>query len=88
MDEVVTETDRRFDIIISDSTDPIDRAKRCLRKTSTRVVIVSIRVNLATQNGVAFMQPEEVAQTAGRLDIAFADWHFLQRLFQPMSVVK
>ena len=74
----VTETDRRFDIIISDSTDPIGPGEalftqdfyagchRCLNPGGI----------LVTQNGVAFMQPEEVAQTAGRLDIAFADWHF------------
>ena len=31
---------------------------------------------LVTQNGVVFMQPEEVATTAGRLRGLFADWHF------------
>ena len=74
----VTETDHRFDVIISDSTDPIGPGEalftqdfyagchRCLNPGGI----------LVTQNGVAFMQPEEVAQTAERLDITFADWHF------------
>lgn len=68
----------QFDVIISDSTDPIgpgealfltdfyQGCKRCLAPDGI----------LVTQNGVAFMQPDEVKTTAKRLDRIFEDWHF------------
>lgn len=71
-------TPDRFDVIISDSTDPIGpgealfkedfyaQCKRCLTQGGV----------LVTQNGVAFMQRDEVRTTARRLDRVFADWHF------------
>lgn len=74
----VTETNEKFDVIISDSTDPIgpgevlftstfyDGCKRCLNDGGI----------LATQNGVAFMQPDEVTTTAKRLSPVFADCYF------------
>lgn len=74
----VTETNEKFDVIISDSTDPIgpgevlftstfyDGCKRCLNEGGI----------LATQNGVAFMQPDEVTTTAKRLASVFADRYF------------
>jgi len=74
----VSRTDRQFDVIIADSTDPIGpgealfsgefyrACKRCLAPGGV----------LVTQNGVVFMQPEEVRTTAGYLREIFADWHF------------
>jgi len=74
----VERTDQRFDLIISDSTDPIgpgealftDRfyrgCQRCLNQSGL----------LVTQNGVVFMQPDEAANTAGHLSKLFRDWHF------------
>ncbi len=74
----VRTTAERFDLIISDSTDPIGpgdtlfredfyaHCKRCLNPGGI----------LVTQNGVAFMQLDEVATTARRLQRLFADWHF------------
>jgi len=74
----ITETSEKFDIIISDSTDPIGPAevlftspfyqgcKRCLNDDGI----------LATQNGVAFMQPDEVTTTAKRLAPVFKDHSF------------
>ncbi len=70
--------ERRFDVIISDSTDPIgpgealfshDFYLACRRRLNPGGVLV-------TQNGVAFMQPEELAATARRLAAVFDDWHF------------
>jgi spermidine synthase len=67
-----------FDVIISDSTDPIGPGealfkeafyagcKRCLTPGGV----------LVTQNGVAFMQPEEVETTARRLSRVFDDAYF------------
>ena len=74
----VTDTNEKFDVIISDSTDPIgpgevlftstfyDGCKRCLNEGGI----------LATQNGVAFMQPDEVTTTAKRLGSVFNDRYF------------
>lgn len=74
----VQTTTERFDVIISDSTDPIGpgealfsaefyaACRRCLNPGGV----------LVTQNGVAFIQMEEVTATARYLDQIFTDWHF------------
>lgn len=76
--DFVQKTDERFDLIISDSTDPqgpgevlftqdfYAGCKRCLNPGGV----------LVTQNGVAFMQLDEVTNTAHRLNGLFRDWHF------------
>ncbi len=76
----VASTAQRFDVIISDSTDPIgpgevlfsenfyQACQRCLRPGGV----------LVTQNGTPFMQLDEVRTTAGRMTGLFADWHFYQ----------
>jgi spermidine synthase len=74
----VQTTTERFDVIISDSTDPIGpgeslfsaefyaACRRCLNPGGV----------LVTQNGVVFIQMEEVTATARHLNGIFADWHF------------
>jgi spermidine synthase len=74
----VRQTEARFDVIISDSTDPIGpgevlfqgdfyaACRRCLRSGGI----------LVTQNGVPFLQPNEIRTTARRISPVFADWHF------------
>ncbi|BCX69739.1 MULTISPECIES: polyamine aminopropyltransferase [Pseudomonas] len=76
----VATTTEKFDVIISDSTDPIGPGEvlfsenfyqachRCLNEGGI----------LVTQNGTPFMQIEEVKTTAGRLRSLFPDWHFYQ----------
>lgn len=71
-------TKERFDVIISDSTDPIGpgealfqedyyaSCKRCLNPGGI----------LVAQNGVVFMQLGEVETTARRLGRHFEDWYF------------
>ncbi len=68
----------KFDLIISDSTDPIgpgevlfsenfyEACRRCLNDDGI----------LVTQNGTPFMQLDEVKTTAARMHGLFADWHF------------
>ncbi|MEM1263936.1 MAG: polyamine aminopropyltransferase [Pseudomonadota bacterium] len=77
MDFVAT-TDERFDVIISDSTDPIgpgevlftrDFYAGCQRCLNPGGVV-------ATQNGVAFLQLDEVTTTARRLGAQFSDTTF------------
>ena len=74
----VRECEDRFDVIISDSTDPIgpgdvlftsdfyEHCKRCLTQGGI----------LVTQNGVAYMQLDEVTTTAKRLQPYFTDQSF------------
>ncbi|CAM3110810.1 spermidine synthase [Pseudomonas floridensis] len=76
----VATTEEKFDVIISDSTDPIGPGEvlfsenfyqachRCLNKGGI----------LVTQNGTPFMQLSGVQTTAGRMNGLFADWHFYQ----------
>ena len=73
--DFVAGTDRRFDVAIIDSTDPVGpgevlftdtfygRAKRCLAEGGV----------LVTQNGVPFMQGSELANTMGAFRALFAD---------------
>lgn len=76
--DFVRSTDEHFDVIISDSTDPIgpgealftdDFYAGCKRCLNDGGVVV-------TQNGVAFMQLDEVTTTARRLNNHFADAAF------------
>jgi spermidine synthase len=74
----VQTTEARFDVIISDSTDPIGpgeslftkafyaACKRCLNPGGV----------LVTQNGVVFNQMDEAVATARHLGTLFTDWHF------------
>ena len=74
----VATTEEKFDVIISDSTDPIgpgevlfsenfyQACRRCLNDGGV----------LVTQNGTPFMQLDGVQNTAGRMNGLFADWHF------------
>ncbi|MBP0953506.1 polyamine aminopropyltransferase [Pseudomonas sp. 20GA0080] len=76
----VATTEDKFDVIISDSTDPIGPGEvlfsenfyqachRCLNEGGI----------LVTQNGTPFMQLSGVQTTAGRMNGLFADWHFYQ----------
>lgn len=74
----VAETDRKFDVIIVDSTDPIGPGEvlfteafyaSCRRILTERGVVV-------TQNGVPFLQPEELTTTHRRLSKLFPDAGF------------
>ncbi len=74
----VADTDDRFDIIIIDSTDPLGPGevlfteqfyadcRRCMTEGGV----------LVTQNGVPFIQPEEVTNSAKRLGTVFKDVSF------------
>ena len=72
----VKETEKRFDVIIVDSTDPVGpgevlftdtfygHAKRCLKPGGI----------LVTQNGVPFMQGDELTNTMRAFKALFANW--------------
>jgi spermidine synthase len=76
--DYVRETEDRFDVIISDSTDPIgpgevlfsdDFYAQCKRILNEGGV-------MATQNGVAFFQIDEVTTTSRRMGQHFSDQTF------------
>lgn len=76
--DYVRDTDQRFDVIISDSTDPIgpgevlfsdDFYAQCKRILNEGGVI-------ATQNGVPFFQIDEVKNTHKRMSAHFSDQTF------------
>jgi len=76
----VADCEEKFDVIISDSTDPVgpgevlfsenfyQACRRCLNEGGI----------LAAQNGTPFLQLGEVQTTARRMHGLFADWHFYQ----------
>lgn len=76
--DFVRNAQERFDVIISDSTDPIGPGDVLF----TRDFYASCRLRLnpggvfVTQNGVPFTQLEEVTSTAGFLKGIFTDYHF------------
>lgn len=74
----VNQTNERFDLIISDSTDPIGPGEALFGQEFYAAchICLSRRGVLVTQNGVPFMQLDEAATTASRLGNVFADWHF------------
>lgn len=74
----VNSTDQRFDVIISDCTDPVGPGEvlfssefyaGCKKALNPGGIIVA-------QNGVAFMQPQEVTTTSQRLGHYFSDCTF------------
>lgn len=76
----VADCEEKFDVIISDSTDPVgpgevlfsenfyQACRRCLNEGGI----------LVAQNGTPFLQLGEVQTTARRMHGLFADWHFYQ----------
>jgi spermidine synthase len=71
----VKETDRRFDVIIVDSTDPIGPAIPLFSDAfyaDCRNILTEDGV-VVCQSGVGFVQPDEAQDTYRRLDRLFAD---------------
>jgi spermidine synthase len=68
----------RFDVIISDSTDPHGPAEVLFSQDFYRGCQNCLTPGgvLVTQNGVPFMQTEELLRTASRLQPLFQDWSF------------
>ena len=74
----VRDASAQWDVILVDSTDPIGPGEvlftesfygHCARLLAPGGVLVN-------QNGVPFMQLDELKRTAGAFDAIFADWHF------------
>jgi spermidine synthase len=74
----VRKTDRRFDVILSDSTDPIGPGEALFREDFYAACKCCLAPGgiLVTQNGVPFLQPDEIQATARRISRVFDDWHF------------
>jgi spermidine synthase len=76
----VARSAERFDIVLTDSTDPIGPGEVLFSDDFYRGCRALLDPGgiLATQNGVPFLQPAELVRTAQRLAPHFADWHFFQ----------
>ncbi len=76
--DYVRSTDSRFDVIITDSTDPIGPGQSLFSEKFYQACHRCLRPDgiLVTQNGVCFMQLEEAVATARHFRSIFADWHF------------
>ncbi|PTQ74172.1 polyamine aminopropyltransferase [Pseudomonas sp. GV071] len=76
--DFVANSAERFDLIISDSTDPIGPAASLFSREFYRNCQRCLNADgvLATQNGVPFLQPLELTDTAQRLAATFSDWGF------------
>lgn len=76
--EFVRTTEAAFDVIMVDSTDPIGPGEVLFSKDFYRQCkrILAPGGIMVTQNGVPFMQLDEVRKTALAFRDLFADWHF------------
>lgn len=74
----VSQCQEQFDVIISDSTDPIGPGEVLFSENFYQACHRCLTPGgvLVTQNGTPFMQLEEVQTTAQRMQGLFADWHF------------
>lgn len=74
----VSNSEQQFDVIISDSTDPIGPGESLFTQDFYSACKARLAPGgvLVTQNGVAFMQLDEVQDTARRLRSLFADSTF------------
>jgi spermidine synthase len=73
--EYVARTARRFDVVMVDSTDPAGPGAALFSKEFYSAAKRSLAPGgvLVTQNGVPFLQPDELASTIGHLRGLFAD---------------
>jgi spermidine synthase len=76
--EYVRTAERRFDVILVDSTDPIGPGEVLFSTAFYRDCDALLAPGgvLVNQNGVPFMQLDEVRKTARAFRELFADWHF------------
>jgi len=76
--DFVQTTQDRFDVIISDSTDPVGPGEVLFSKDFYAGCQRSLKPGgvLVAQNGVPFMQTSEFTDTAARLARLFKDWRF------------
>ncbi|MEM1382558.1 MAG: polyamine aminopropyltransferase [Pseudomonadota bacterium] len=74
--DFVRQTDQRYDVIISDSTDPIGPGEVLFTQTfygHAKRILAEGGI-LVTQNGVPFMQGEELTDTMRAFKALFRDW--------------
>ncbi|MCR4378517.1 MAG: polyamine aminopropyltransferase [Rhodospirillales bacterium] len=74
----VAETDRRFDVVIVDSTDPVGPGEVLFTESFYADCHRVLKAGgaLVTQNGVPFFQPQELTTTFRRMDKSFKDVSF------------
>ncbi len=72
------QTHERFDVILTDSTDPDGPAEKLFSQPYYAACKACLAPGgvLVTQNGVAFLQLDEVRSSARHFEALFQDWHF------------
>lgn len=72
------QTHQRFDVILTDSTDPDGPAEKLFSQQYYAACKGCLTPGgvMVTQNGVAFLQLDEVRSSARRFETLFRDWHF------------
>jgi spermidine synthase len=76
--DFLQQTNERFDVILTDSTDPDGPAETLFSRSYYAACkhCLSPGGVLVTQNGVAFLQLDEVRSSAEHFAALFQDWHF------------
>ena len=76
--EFVCDTTEKFDVIISDSTDPIGPGEVLFTENFYSLAKKCLNPNgiMATQNGVPFFQKDEIQNTQQRMGAQFKDFGF------------
>lgn len=76
--EFVRDTTEKFDVIISDSTDPIGPGEVLFTENFYSLAKKCLNPNgiMATQNGVPFFQKDEIQNTQQRMGAQFKDFGF------------
>lgn len=71
-------TDEKFDVVLTDSTDPEGPAEVLFSRAYYAACKNCLQPGgvLVTQNGVAYLQLDEVRASARHFDALFRDWHF------------
>ena len=74
----VKETNEKFDLIITDSTDPIGPGEVLFTESYYADCRSCLNEGgiLVTQNGVAYYQPDEMISSAQKFNAVFNDWTF------------
>ncbi len=72
------QTHERFDVILTDTTDPDGPAEKLFSEQFYAACKGCLTPGgvLVTQNGVAFLQLDEVRSSARHFETLFLDWHF------------
>lgn len=84
----VNQTTEKFDVIISDCTDPIGPGESLFTSAFYEGCARSLNEGIfVAQNGVCFLQQDEAVNSHNKLSHYFSDVSFIRPLFQRITAV-